>query len=741
MGLSRAHRAPACAAAALAWGFGAAPALAQQSAPATPATATPAAAPPPTSVTVVAPTSGYRSTIDRQSYSLATDLQKETGSLADVLAHVPAVQVDVDGVVSLRGDPDVTILVDGQPSALFSGPGRAQALQSMSADQFERVEVMTNPPAGVTAAGSGGVINLITKRAPKAGAKPSFNGTVKADLGTGDRFDLGAGGTYTAWGLSLTGGADFRRGFLNRDIGSHYGLPDPATGALTPATGVVDQDEREGDLTVHGGVGYDLGPHDHMDAGLNAVSGRLVRSQDSAYQTGAATGPLALDYAGPGYFDGHFTSVAETLGLTHTLPGDGQSVSVKLAVSQSNLTLRYGEDYAYGAPVQPNLFQDQVETAAFPQLDLKVDYKTPLPNKATLALGYEVTFDWQTEANRGVQGGSAALAVAEPAFAQSFSFDQQVQALYATYQQAFGKLTVQPGLRLEETTIDTDRSVPTVAKGRQAYFEAFPSLHLDYALDDTSQLKASYGRRATRPDESQLDPFHIELTTTAYSTGNPQLRPAITQSFEVGYAYRQKSTDYQATLFYRDHSDLLTQVAQDTGDNVLLNTWENIGHGQDTGLELVANRDLFKGFSVNASTDIMRSEIDAGNLGIAGVRAATVVSGRATLNWQVTPQDFIQLGGGNSGRQLTAQGYHGGGYFSDFGWRHRFDQRLAAVLTARNPFGLVRRTWVIDTPELVEVDRRKTDLVAVFLGLTYAFGAAPKRADNFDFGPSGQGAQ
>jgi hypothetical protein len=217
--------------------------------------------------------------------------------------------------------------------------------------------------------------------------------------------------------------------------------------------------------------------------------------------------------------------------------------------------------------------------------------------------------------------------------------------------------------------------------------------------------------------------------------------PTITESYEVGYEYRQKTTNLQATLFYRDKSNLFTQVNQDIGGDVLLSTWENLGREHDVGLELVANRELVRNVTFNGSADLMQSEVDAQNLGIAGVRKAFLVTTRMSLSWQISPNDFIQFGDSTGGRQLTAQGFRGGAIFSNLGWRHRFDSRLAAVLAADNPFGLSRRTIETDTPTLVEIDKRKFNDVAMFLGLTYALGAAPQRAgDNFDFGAKGEGA-
>ncbi len=692
-------------------------------------------------VTVVAAKPVYRSTIDRRSYSIAGDLQQSTGSLADVLRNVPSVQVDMDGNVSLRGDPSVTILVDGKPSALFSGPGRAQALQSISPNQYERVEVMTNPPAGVTAEGTGGVINLISKAPPKAGAPPSANGTIKASIGTGDRFDVGADGVYTASGLSMNGGFDLRRSGFTRDIGSNYELPGPAPGALTPAFGLEHDDSHADVLTANGSLGYDLDPRDHLDAGINLFLAHFVQNQENTYQTGVLTGPQAVDYSAPGLRDGTYVSVSESLGLTHTLPGEGQSVSVRLQLSQAQLTAESRETYTFQAPVQPNLYQDLNRAGRAPQLDLKVDYKTVLPNKAKLGLGYEGTIDWRVQENQGVQGATAALAVANPAFYERFNFEQQVQAIYASYDQTIGKLEVQPGLRLETVTLNTDLA-SAGQKGGQHYFEAYPSLHLNYDLSDTSQIKLSIGRRAERPDESQFDPFRVYASPISYFAGNPALRPAITQSYELGYEYRQKTTDMQATVFYRDKSDLLTTVTEDIGGGVLLSTWENIGHAHDLGLELVANRDLTRTLSVNASVDFMRSDVDAANLGILASHSAFITSAQIGLKWKATPKDFAQLDVDASGRQLTAQGYRGGAIFTNIGWKHQFNDRLALVVTADNPFGLARRTIVINTPTLAEVDQRKFYSQAAFIGFTYALGAAPKSgANTINFGSSGQGGQ
>ena len=678
-------------------------------------------------------TRDYKSTIDSKSYSLGRDLQKDSGSVAEVLSHVPGVQVTPDGEVSLRGDADVTILVDGKPSALFSGAARAQALQATSAAQYERAEVMTNPSASQQAEGGGGIINLISKTPPKAGAAPTASGSIKAILGSGDRFDLGANGAYTNHALSLTGGVDLRRSGFGLTVGSAYGLPGP-TGVLVPAQGFRRQDDRTDTTTIYGTAAYDLTPQDRAALDLSATSLREVDNQDRTYLSDAVAAPLAFDAPGSEHY--RFASVSETLSYTHT--AGAQTLTTSLMFSQRHTVQQDVANYAYVAPVQPALYQDLIQTADFPQLDFKTEYTTPVLKTGKLTVGYELRYDWQNVGNQALQGPAETQAAADPGFAQFFTFDQLVHAVYATYEQKIGKLTLQPGLRLEQAEIDTDL-VTTGQRSSQRYFEAYPSAHVSYDLSDASQLKASYGRRVLRPGETQLDPFQVYLSPTLLFAGNPHLKPAFTNSFELGYEHQKGTSDFQVTAFLRDKSDLFTTVTQDVGGNVLLATAQNIGHGRDAGVELVVKHDLSRTLSVSGSTDVLHTEIDASNLGGLGRRSGVVASGQLNLNWRATRDDAVQLGGQVQARRLTAQGYVGGAAFANLGWRHTFTDRLAATLTASDPFGLPRRTVATDTPTLTQIDKRKYRDSTVMIGLTYAFGGKGKAASNtFDFGAQPQ---
>ena len=128
-------------------------------------------------VVVTANRLAVQNLIDRKVYTIAADLQSVTGSVSDVLGAIPSVQLDADGNVSLRGDSNVTILIDGRPSAQLQGASVGDVLQQMAANEIERIEVITNPPAQFKAEGTAGVINIVTRRA-RADGGSGANGNI-----------------------------------------------------------------------------------------------------------------------------------------------------------------------------------------------------------------------------------------------------------------------------------------------------------------------------------------------------------------------------------------------------------------------------------------------------------------------------------------------------------------------------------------------------------------------------------
>jgi outer membrane receptor protein involved in Fe transport len=302
-----------------------------------------------------------------------------------------------------------------------------------------------------------------------------------------------------------------------------------------------------------------------------------------------------------------------------------------------------------------------------------------------------------------------------------------------------GELTVLGGLRIEDTQIDM-KDATTRFAGTNDYSRFYPSLHLTWKLDEARQLSASYSERIARPQPTDYNPFRVYRDPFNFTAGNPDLKPQQTHSFELGYQYRQGFTYYLATLYWRENDHGVTDVVTDLGGGVLLTTKENLSKSRNGGLELVAAGRLGSKLSYQMSGDAFWNEIDATQLGFPDKRSDWTLSARGALTYQATAKDQFQLLGQLTGKRLTPQGFHEPLGLLFAGYRHQFNKDWALSVSARDLLASFKDVLVIDTPALHDRVETHVKLRAVFLSLTYSFGAGPRKDTGIDYGTSTAGA-
>ncbi len=685
-------------------------------------------------VTVTGQRPDLRTNIDRRSYSVANDLQATTGSIADALRNVPSVEVDLEGNVSLRGDPNVTILIDGKPSGMFEGEGRGDALQQMSADQIDRVEVMTNPSAAYRPDGSGGIINLVTKTSRRPGA----SGSVRFNAGNDGRFNGGVGATWNSGKLGLSGDAAFRREHMEGGVRDRRSAFDIGLGQFIDSR----QDtatEGQGDIiSLRGGATYDPDAATRFSLDLRYRSIDFTGDGVEHYERDDAFGALASAYDRLSE-NGFERSNAELrAGYLRKFTGDEHQLSADLRLERTSFEMSSSAVTDALLPPVPLFFQDTSVSVDQDRASLQVAYTRPFTDGGRLRTGVEVERTEIEFDNFGANGPAANALTVDPALTNLFLYDQSVGSAYATLERPFGKLTAQAGLRLEQVQIDTDQVTSSIRNSND-YFRAYPTLHLGWELSETQQLSASYSVRVQRPQPQDLNPYVVYLDPFNRRSGNPFLEPERTQSFEAGWSLRDGATYYLATLYFRETTDAFTDVVQDLGGGVFLTTRDNLGRSRNAGLELVASGKLTPTLSYNVSGNIYWAEIDAANLGFAGSRSAASAGGRASLNWQVTPNDFIQVNGMIMGERLQAQGVREATGMLNLGYRRKLSDNLFLVFTAQDVLETFRDSVVIDTPTLQDqAVRRMHAGRSLYLGFTYNFGGRRQREPGFDF-DGGQG--
>lgn len=744
-GLRVLFAAAAVAAAAQAHGQTAAPAT-QESKSARPAPAkaksapakAPAAKRPPKTVDTVTVTgesqSGYRSSIDRKSYGIANDLAATTGSIGDALRNVPSVEVDVQGNVSLRGDPNVTIMVDGKPSSLFKGPGGAQALQSLSADQFERVEVITNPSAQFSPEGSAGIINLISKQNRKAGK----SGSLRVNVGSAGRHVYGVGFGYNSSKLTLTGDASWRADPQHASSVDTRQDIDPLSGRTLTSINASSNRGPLSNSNLRLGADWDPDKATRISAEARYNGFAFHPSFASAFESTDSNGAVVEGFASSGQVRSDRDNSGGSLSFRRKFEGDDHLLTANLNYEHTDERNDNTSLVTFSAPLgAPDQFRAIRGRNGLEQTDLRADYNRPMPAMGRLKTGYSYRLEDNAYDNDGLIGSSAANAGNDIGQTNHFHYRLQLNAAYATYEQPFGDFTILGGLRLEDARLNLDQ-LTSGQTNRQAYTKLYPSLHLAERIGDNQQLTLSYSERIQRPGPADLNAFRFASVVNARE-GNPDLKPQVTHSFEAGWQLKAGGTFYLATLYYRLNTRGVTDVFSDIGNGVLLQSKANLSQSRNAGLELVANGHITRSLSYNVSTNLYWNEIDATHiplgpgLGFGARRSAFTVGGRASLNWQATDKDFFQVNVQENAKRLLPQGYQEPSTLIFLGYRHKVSDALSIVVTSQDPADIFRQHNVIDTPVLRQHSDFHGRFQAVFFGFTYSFGASQRRPQTFDF--------
>ena len=165
-------------------------------------------------VEVIGDESQFIQTVDKQIFKVGKNLTAAGGTGFDLLRKVPTVDVNIDGEVSIAGDANVTILIDGKRSGL-TGSNRRGVVDNIQVAMVEKVEVITNPSAKYDPDGVGGIINIVMKR----GSFDGLNGSISGMMGEYEKRNLNGNMNYRSDKWNIFAGASSRTG---NNIGKGY---------------------------------------------------------------------------------------------------------------------------------------------------------------------------------------------------------------------------------------------------------------------------------------------------------------------------------------------------------------------------------------------------------------------------------------------------------------------------------------------------------------------------------------
>lgn len=679
-------------------------------------------------VTGQAPASS--SSIDHKSYRVSSDLQSAAGSAADVLRNVPAVDVDAQGNVSLRGDSNVQILIDGKPSTTMTNANRGDALEQLPANVIDHIEVATNPTARYKAEGSGGIINIITRK----DRKPGLSGLASISGGSDGRFNIAGNGSYRAGPLSISASATLHRDVRYRPLIDRRTDIDPVSGQAT---------RSEQDSLFHGpklsriftgSIDYDVSPRDQIGVSGTYNHRTGTPKTDQQNRTFDPTGVLTTDFARTE--TGHENEVSDEAKVKyrHTFAKDNVfSLDLRRGETIEN-EVRHFTD-VYTLPAGLVTIDQQVPRLDILQREATAEYTRPLWGGSLLA-GYDIQRDDNDFLNHGdlIDPVTGAVTIDAP-HTNHFAYGQTIQAFYTTYDRALAKhLSAIFGLRVEQTDIKTNQ-IDLGMVNRQSYLRAYPTLHLQYDPAKNEHVKFSYSKRVVRPDPEDLNPSPVFSDPLNLRAGNPDLKPQETQAFEAAFQRDSHGLSLEATAFLRLTRNAFTSVSRFISPTVLLTTKENLGREQAYGLDLSGSGKLSPAISYRLSGIFTQDEINAANLGIAGNRSLLTATAKGSMDAKLSRADLVQVSVNYNGRRLTPQGFRLSSATANLGYRHQFHGGLVGVLSLADIFNSQRERSTINSDTIVEAITRRNSRRTVSLALSLPLGGGrSSSAPKFDFG-------
>ncbi len=655
----------------------------------------------PTDVTVTAKRPDVVDRIDRRVYDVKTNPQAETGSVTDLLKTLPLVTVAPDGTVSLRGDANVAITIDDK-----APPDGNLTLKTFPANRIDRIEIITNPSAQYAASGTGGIINIITKKTHPLG----LSGGVTSDIDTLGNGSAGLTADLTRGRLTLGAGVDANHN-ANLDTNRLHQQTYDTSGNPTESMDQLTHSRESG--TYAGGntrAAYKL--TDKATLSLNASGGSGRSSSASLMQVTASDGNFTEAGEGDGRYNYHGFD-----GL-YAYTGDHDGETLKIG---ANSLVNGGTDERSFTDVFAAPGQSPQTTTNANRVDIDFDtgfvtYERGFGGISLLTAGAS----WSRRSVRMVRTMKS-TDPAQGSYTDPFSAAEIMTSAYVTYQFPLGKWTVLPGLRVEG---DTRRYV----SGKQAETDLFPSLHLSHDLGARGKLKLSYSNRIDRPGLEENDPAVIWFSSKGAFAGNPDLKPQRVDSYEASYDYSDKAFNAVWLVYYRQTQHDFTTLYRDLGDGVLLSTSVNAGHSWTGGGDASFRGPISAHWKYTYDFNLFANQVPP--LGVGAVARTDVTwTSTGTLEYDSRPNapdgEQLQFTLNATGRQLTSQGSMGQQITVDASYRHPLTKTWSLVVSAVDLFNSSARRSTIDTPLIQQRTLFSPRRQALKVALSWKFGAQP----------------
>jgi ferric enterobactin receptor len=656
---------------------------------------------------------------DRNSYSTKNMTVASGGTAIDVLRNIPSVEVDGTNNVSLRGNANVVIQINGRSSPL-KGEQLGQFLAQLPASTVTRVEVSTNPSAKNDPEGTAGIINIILNQQTELG----LSGGLTAGTGTTGMLNL-SGNVGRQFGpLTL-----FLSGSIYRDRREQSGFSDRTN--LTIATPAFVESRFEGSGRPRFGHAtlrseYRFSERDALSFDAMLSGGRFARESNLVYEDLDAQREVI------GRFDqvSEVTSrsVSQDYAATFRRMRDPSTTILSAELryntngwSNRNERLSTVSDADPATP--PTVLPAQLDATRtdMPSWNLQADHTLTLGRRTKLESGFKGTLRTnENDFRPSVLDRATGEYVLDADRANAFEYRERIGAAYAVLSQLIGKVQTQAGLRLEDASTRF-----TTASGERhdaRYASVFPSAIVSYNFTQMRQVKLSYSRRVTRPNPFQLNPVPFREDARREFRGNPRLRPEYTDAIELGLQETRPWGSVQLNPYLRRTANAVRWIQLVDENGVTVSTFDNVASNQTIGADL--NVTYRRGrLTLFGGGGAWRYRSDAANLAGDLSTRATAWSTRANVTYAFSKRTDGQLFANYRAPYATEGGKQSAFAMVNLAFRHKLwgDQGNLS-LRISDPFNMMSFGFRLADGRVIELSERRFGQRGIFVTVSRNFG-------------------
>ncbi len=513
--------------------------------------------------------------IDKLIYNADKDLTSKGGNATDVLRKVPMVTVDLDGNVSLQGTQNIKILINNKPSSIMAN-SVADAMKMIPADEIEKVEVITGPSAKYDAEGTGGIINIITKKKNIEGVSGSIYagaGTRSSNLYSSLNYRKERFGT----GLNIGGWGYRAKGELNTVRTTDYSVLKQNGDNKNYGFGPFIQWTTDYDFNSKNNVSTSF----RLNNFYNRSEGNTANNFESDY----------IPLVDPGYTTDYESrtngiSYDASMDYTRKFLKEDQEFSLSAQLTNNDRNTEYETFLDYSLTDEKEKSNNDSRNR---EMTFKTDYTHPVSKTITFETGAKTILRTvRSEYDYDVYDFNASEYVNDLIRSNVFNYEQNVYAGYLQTSLNEKKFGFKVGARFEQTEIkgfyDKDYTSFT-----NSYGNLTPSTTVSYKKAGKYALKLSYTQRIQRPSMNFLNPYVNSSDPLNISYGNPNLEAELSHAFELGYNIFRGFGSVNTSAYHRFTNNAIESIRFVDTNDVYITTYDNIGKNYSTGMSVGMN--------------------------------------------------------------------------------------------------------------------------------------------------------